>query len=134
MALSQKDLQAIKEIFDVRFDSLDGRMDKLDDRMDKLDGRMDKLQGRMDKLQGRMDKLQGQVDELQGDVKFIKVEMLENGIIPRLKTIEACFLDASNRYIKNSDLFAQKIEHIDTIDQVVTDHSKQICELQLKQA
>ena len=141
MSLTKDDLLAIKNILDPRFDALDGRMDGLESRMDALDGRMDGLENRMDGLEGSVEELKGSVKKLEGSVKkleddvtYIKVGILEGDVIPRLKTLESCYLDASNRYIKYSDLFKEKIEHISTLDQVVTDHSREICELQLRQA
>ena len=159
MALTKEDLQAIKSIVDesvkAGVSGLEGRMEGLEGRMDSLEGRMDGLEGRMDCLEGRMEGLEEHVnaldehmnaldghvnaldvhmDVIENEIKCIKVDILENDVIKRLSQMEACYLEASNRYIWYSDLFKEKINLIDSIDQTVTNHSKQIQELQTKMA
>lgn len=56
MTLTKEDLQAIKGLFDGRFDALDGHMDKLENR----------------------------VDNIEADIRYIKVDVLENSLIPKV--------------------------------------------------
>ncbi len=85
-------------------------------------------------LEDRIGGLETRMDNVESDIKIIKVDLLENNIIPRLTHMEQCYLDASNRYINKSDEFDKNISRIDIIENVVTKHSEQIQELQLKQA
>ena len=106
MTLTKEDLQAIKGLFDWRFDALDGHMDKLENR----------------------------VDNIEADIRYIKVDVLENSLIPKVNEIAAYQKSVYERYKNSTDRFDEKITLIDTTAQTVVEHSKQIQALQLKQA
>ena len=127
VTLTQEDLHAIASLFNDRFDGIDARFDGIDARLDGMDARLDGMDARLDGMDARL-------DSMSNDIKVIKVDILENNVIPRLEHIEQCYLDASGRYINSSDKFDDAIDRIDTLEKVVLKHSEQIHELQLKQA
>ena len=120
MSLTKEDLQAIKGIFDERFD--------------KLDGRMGELEGQVSELKENVNSLNTEVKEVKDRVTRIEVVQLENYLIPKVEEIAAYQKSVYERYAKGADRFEDKITLIDTTSQVVVEHSKQIRELQEKMA
>lgn len=92
------------------------------------------VENRMDSIEGRLDKLEGRMDNVEGELKVIRVDILENNVVPRLNTIEQCYLDASKRYIKSADKFDNAIADIEVMKLAIQKNSEDIQELQLKQA
>lgn len=127
MSLTKEDLQAIKGIFDERFDKLDGRMGE-------LEGHMDELEEQVSELKENVNSLNTEVKEVKDRVTRIEVVQLENYLIPKVEEIAAYQKSVYERYAKGADRFEDKITLIDTTSQVVAEHSKQIRELQEKKA
>lgn len=57
---------------------------------------------------------------------YIKVVQLENNVIPRLNTIEKCYLDTSKRYLERTEQMDRMDLDIGVLKQVVANHSKQL--------
>lgn len=68
--------------------------------------------------------LKADVSDLKGQMKYVRIELLENGVLPRLSTIESCYLDASRRYMERTEQFDQMAEDIDVLKSVVSEHSE----------
>ena len=47
-------------------------------------------------------------------------------MIPRLSTIESCYLDASRRYVERTEQFDQMTADIEVLKSVVADHSRKL--------
>ena len=134
MNLTKQDLAAIGAIVKESISGVENRMDSLEGKVDSLEGRMDKLEGRFDKLEGRFDKLEGRMNNVESELKVIRVNILENNVIPRLNTIEQCYLDTSKRYTESADKFDNAIADISVMKLAIQKNSEDIQELQLKQA
>lgn len=146
-------LEARMDKLEVRMDKLDARMGKLEARMDKLETRMGKLETRMNKLEARIGKLETHVNKLEGrtnsletyvidmenrfDQKLkaeilplknqltrIEVDLLENNILPRLNTIETCYVSTYNRYKDTTERMDAIILDVDVLKTTVSEHSK----------
>jgi hypothetical protein len=85
-------------------------------------------------LKEDFDGINNRLDRLERDVKVIKVDILENNVIPRLNTIEQCYLDTSKRYMESADKYDNAITDIEVMKLAIQKNSADIRELQLKQA
>lgn len=85
-------------------------------------------------LKEDFDGINNRLDKLENDVKVIKVDILENNVIPRLNTIEQCYLDTSKRYMESADKYDNAITDIEVMKLAIQKNSADIRELQLKQA
>lgn len=66
------------------------------------------------------------VESLKGEMQYIRVVLLENNVIPRLNTIESCYLDTFQRYKERTEQFDQMDEDIEVLKSVVSDHSRKL--------
>uniref|UniRef100_UPI000492B917 hypothetical protein n=1 Tax=Butyrivibrio sp. VCB2006 TaxID=1280679 RepID=UPI000492B917 len=74
------------------------------------------------------------LDKVETDVKVIKVDQLENTVIPRVNTIESCYLGTSKRYMDSTEKFDAAITDIEVMKRAIQKNSADIQELQRKQA
>jgi hypothetical protein len=108
-------LSAISELLEEKLDQKLG--EKLDQKLEeKLDQKFD------EKLQPIYERL----DNLEADMKYVKVVQLENNIIPRLNTIEVCYMDTSRRYMESTEQITAMKEDIKVLKSVVSEHSQRL--------
>lgn len=80
----------------------------------------EKLEGLKTDVEG----LKEDVGDLKSQMKHVRVVLLENNVIPRLDTVEKCYLDTFQRYKERTEQFDQMSEDIDVLKSVVSDHSE----------
>ena len=93
-----------------------------------------KLKAGVSSLNGRVSDLEQDMVALKDDMKTVKVAHLENNVIPRLNTIEKCYVDTSNRYNNSADKFETAIVDIEVMKLAIQKNSSDIQELMKKQA
>ncbi len=119
---------------ETRLDSLETDVKEVKDRVDKIETDVKEVKDRVDKIETDVKEVKDRVDRIETDVKIIKIDSLENRVIPGLRTIESCYVDASKRYISSADRFETAISDIDVMKKTIKNHSIAIQELQMKQA
>ncbi len=91
------------------------------------------LEAMSDLMDQKLDQKLGPVfermDKLESDMKYVRVVQLENGVIPRLNTIEECYLDTSQRYIDKTDQIDRMELHIGALETTVENHSARLNQL-----
>ena len=112
-----------------KVDRLETKVDALETRMDRLESRMDGLESRMGGLESRMDGLESRMDGLEADVHAIKVDLLENNIIPRLNEIESCYLGTYKRYQESAQKAEAYFADTEMLKKTVEKHSEQLRKL-----
>ena len=125
--LTKDDVQVIAEVVK---DCLQG----VETRLDRLETKVDRLETDVNGLKCRMDNLESKVEKIENDVKIIKVDMLENNVIPRLSTIEKCYVDTFERYKEGAEKFDTAIVDISVMKLAIQKNSEDIRELQRMQA
>ncbi len=74
-------------------------------------------------LSNMMDrKLDSRLAPLESRLKRIEVDLLENNIIPRLNTLESCYLDTFHRYQEEADHVQETREDVALLKKVVAEH------------
>jgi len=113
----------LNEQLDVRFAQMRGELDEqMDARFAQIDRTLDA------KLDARLNPMERDIHALQDNVNKINLT-LENIIIPRLDTIESCYLDTYKRYQKYADKMETAFADIEMLKQVVADHSEKLQKL-----
>ena len=129
--LTNEDLKAIESIIDRRFDRVEERLDRMEERLDRVDERLDLMDESIDRKIGESELRMSQMmdrklEPIQKEIHMIRVDLLENNIIPRLSNIEQCYLSTFNRYAVNADKIESMGDDISILKAVVSDHSTQI--------
>ena len=141
--LNNEDLSAISSIIQEQFreqfkeqfrEQFKEGIKGVETRLDRVESKLDGMENRLDSLENDVKDVKDRVDRIETDVKIIKIDSLENCVIPRLNTIEGYYVDASKRYIASVDRFEAAISDIDVMKQTIKNHSIAIQELQMKQA
>lgn len=101
-------LSAISELLD----------EKLEEKLDQ------KLDQKLRPIYDRLDSLDARVGRLENDMHYVKVVQLENNVIPRLNTIESCYLDTSERYLERTEQMDDMAADIVVLKNVVSEHSE----------
>ena len=105
--LTNEDLKAIESIIDRRFDRVEERLDRMDERLDRVEERLDLMDESIDRKIGESELRMSQMmdrklEPIQKEIHMIRVDLLENNIIPRLSNIEQCYLSTFNRLLCNA--------------------------------
>lgn len=146
MILTNEDLLAISQVVDRRLEIKLKPMEKdistLNEKVDALDEKVDALDKKVDSLEEKVDSLEEKVNSLDEGFHILneRVESLETGlhnvrlfqenvILPRLNTIESCYLDTFKRYQKNADKMEIVYDDVDLLKKVVAEHSEKLQKL-----
>lgn len=99
----------------------------LDEKLEqKLEEKLNqKLDEKLKPVYERLDILDADVSDLKDQMKHTRV-LLEDNVIPRLDTIEKCYLDTFQRYKERTEQFDRMTEDIKVIKSVVSDHSTRL--------
>lgn len=133
-------LLAMSDMMDAKLKPVHVKIDRMDRRLGKVEKRLEKLEGRMGRLEesvirleereggleNRVGKLDDRVGTLESRVKRIEVDLLENGVVPRLNTIEAFYVETSKRYQESTDHMEAVRADISVLKLVVQEHSKKL--------
>ncbi len=123
--LDEKFDQKLKPI-NMKLDNLETTVKKLDERASRLEISVENLKDGMEKLSERTSRLETSVEKLEEHMTYVKVVQLENNVIPRLNTIEKCYVDASKRYLERTEQMDRMDVDISILKQTVTSHSEQL--------
>lgn len=143
--LTNEDLMAIESIMDRKFNQVEERFDRMDERFDQVEGKVGQVEGKFDRIDEKFVQMDQKIDReikeselrmsqmmdrklepLQKEIHMIRVDLLENNVIPRLNTIEQCYLSTYNRYAVNADKMESMSDDVSVLKAVVSDHSAQL--------
>lgn len=86
-------------------------------------------------IQAVRNELRAEIQEIRHDFQDLQTKVLllqlnqETKIIPRLNTIESCYLDTFKRYQNNADRMEATFEDVSLLKKVVAGHSAQLQKL-----
>ena len=90
------------------------------------------LQPLRNELQDFKTEIRNEMQEFKGEVhsEIHQIRLFqENIILPRLDTIESCYLDTYRRYRDNAGRMEAVYEDVDLMKKVLADHSRQLQKL-----
>lgn len=129
--LTKEDLKAIENIMDRRFEQIEEKFEQIDERFDSVERKVESLDQKIDReireSELRMSEMMDRkLEPLQKEIHMIRVELLENNVIPRLNNIEQCYLSTYNRYAADADKMEGMSDDISVLKAVVSNHSDQL--------
>lgn len=111
MILTNEDLLAISQVVDRR-----------------LEIKLKPMEKDISTLNEKVDALDNKVESLETGLHNVRL-FQENVILPRLNTIESCYLDTFKRYQKNADKMEIVYDDVDLLKKVVAEHSEKLQKL-----
>ena len=66
------------------------------------------------------------LEPLKSELHTIRVDLLENNVVPRINTIENCYLSTYNRYAADADCIETMQSDIDIMKKVIINHSERL--------
>ncbi len=66
------------------------------------------------------------LEPLKEELHTIRVDLLENNVVPRINTIENCYLSTYNRYTADVDCIETMQSDIDIMKKVIINHSERL--------
>lgn len=119
------DREMLSAISDLLDEKLEQKLEeKLEEKLEK------KFDEKLQPIYDRLDGLESRMDSLEGEVQYIKVVQLENNVIPRLSTIESCYLDTAQRYIKSTEQIDEVAADVSVLKTVASNHSERLQNLE----
>ena len=71
-------------------------------------------------------KLKAELIPIKNQLTHIEVDLLENNVLPRLDTIESCYVSTFNRYKDSVEKIDSMESDIDLLKKVVSEHSDKL--------
>ncbi len=122
-------LLAMSDIMDKK---LRAELQPLKNEIQDMGGEMQNMRSEMQELRSEMQNMRSEMQELRSEVRN-EIHQLklfqENVILPRLETIESCYLDTYRRYRDNADRMEAVYDDVDIMKKVLAEHSKQLQKL-----
>ena len=100
-------------------DLLDKKISPIYDKLEKVESRMDNFESRMDNFADILN------NQIFPSIKLINLK-LENDILPRLQTIEECYLSTYKRYQSGAEHFDSMEVDIQIMKNVLREHSDKL--------
>ena len=97
---------------------------KLEEKLErKFDEKLAPIYERFDRIETDVKELKRTTSKLTDDMRYVRVVLLENNVIPRLNTIESCYVEASKRYLERTEQIDAMQDDIDILKSTVEKHS-----------
>ena len=74
-------------------------------------------------------KLDARLKPIENRLRHIEVDLLENNVIPRLNTIEACYTSTFDRYKDSVEGYEAMQADIEILKKIVAEHSEKLQKL-----
>ena len=128
-------LDAISELLDKKLDEkLEEKLEeklaeKLEQKLEqklnqKFDEKLAPIYERLDRVEADVKDLKQTTSDLSEDMRYVKVVLLENDVIPRLNTIESCYVETSKRYLERAEQIDTMQSDIDILKSTAEKHSE----------
>ena len=117
-------LLAISDIMNTKLKPVNDRLDKIEMTQEKdILSRLGKLEQSQERLEQSYERLEQSYERLEKSQKKMELT-LENNILPRLQTIEECYLSTFERYQSGVKQIGTMQNDIDVIKTTITRHSE----------
>ena len=134
MILTHEDLAAISHLVDSRLDfklkPFEEKLDSIENRLDSIEGRLDSIESRLDShdekfasIERRLDSHDEMFASINYRLKRIEVDLLENNVIPRLNTLESCYMSTYDRYRNHAKQMEKVFDDVELLKGAVEKHS-----------
>ena len=120
--------QKLQPLYD-RMDSVEEKIGTMEEKIDSMEEKIGTIEGEVGTIKGELNTVNQRLDTLEQGVRHISVVQLENNVIPRLSTMESCYLDTYQRYQKSTEKIDGMGEDIEVLKHTVLNHSSKLAQL-----
>ena len=131
-------LFAISDMLDAKLEPINNRLDRIEQtqennilpRLEKMEQSQERLEQAQERLEQSYERLEQSYERLEQSYERLeqsqkKIELtLENNVLPRLQTIEDCYLSTFERYRSGVGQIEKMQSDIDVIKATITKHSE----------
>ena len=109
---------------------MENEIHSMQDQINSMQGQINSMQDEIHSIKGQINSMQDQTNSMQDQINSTQNEMheiklfQENVILPRLNTIESCYLDTYKRYKKHADKMDIYFMEHEVLKKVVAEHSE----------
>ncbi len=112
-----------------KIDSIEGEIGTIKVQISTMEEKIGTIEGEVGTIKGELNTVNQRLDTLEQGVRHISVVQLENNVIPRLSTMESCYLDTYQRYQKSTEKIDGMGEDIEVLKHTVLNHSSKLAQL-----
>ncbi len=125
------DKEMLSAISDLLEEKLEQKLEeKLEEKLDeKLEEKLSTIKCKIDSMESEINTINRRLDNVEQDVRHIRVVQLENDVIPRISTIESCYLDTYKRYQKSTDKIDGIADDVEILKLTVSEHNGRLAQL-----
>ena len=118
-------LYAISDMMDAKLEPVNNRLDRLEQSYERLEQSYERLEQSYERLEQSYERLEQSCERLEQSQKKIELT-LEINILPRLQTIEDCYLSTFERYQSGVGQIEEMQRDIDVIKTTIENHSEML--------
>ena len=152
MSLTNEDLLAISDLMDMKLKPIKNELSAIPNLIDRklqpikndlsaipnlIDRKLQPIKNDLSAIPNLIDrKLQpikndllstsNSIQSINNEIKKIRADTLENNVIPRLNTIESCYLSTFERYATNAVIMESQQADVEILKKVVIEHSEKL--------
>jgi len=79
-----------------------------------------------DIIDKKIQPLESDIKSVKRDLQAIKVDLIENTVVPRLSNIEQHYVTTADRYVNDSDKIESMQTDIDIMKKVLKEHTERL--------
>lgn len=110
----------------LKVDGLDSEVSGLKQEVGGLKQEVSGIKQEVSGMKQEVNGLKSETGSLKEELRYIRIVQLENNVMPRLATIESCYLDTSRKYIERTEQIDGMASDIEVLKCVVEKHSQKL--------
>lgn len=127
--LDQKLEEKLDQKLDQRLQPLCERLDRVEQGVKGMGQDIKAVKKNVKAVEQNVRALEQNIRTVEKDVHYIKVVQLENNVMPRLSTMESCYLDTFQRYKESTQRIDSMADDIEILKLTVSEHSDKLARI-----
>lgn len=120
-----------------RLVAIESRLQFVENRLQCVENKLQRVEDRVQCVEEKVQQIETELTEnikprltaMESRLQYIEVDLLENNVVPRLNTIESCYMDTYDRYRNYTEKMDATFVDTELLKKVVSEHSEQLQKL-----
>lgn len=96
---------------------------KLKDNFAPINNEIDNIHNEIGNIHNKIGNIHSEIGNIRNELHTLKVDLIENNVIPRLSNIESHYVLTAKRYVNSIELQDSMKDDIELLKEVVAEHS-----------